>query len=54
MAGLLAAYHSVTGSWRGILQELDDVETLTVPEVAAVAGQVFAEENRFTGVALPL
>lgn len=54
MSSLLASYHSVTGSWRGVLQELADVDSLRGPEVAEVAGQVFGEENRFTGLGLPL
>jgi predicted Zn-dependent peptidase len=54
MSGLLASYHAVTGSWRGVLQELNDVDTLTGPEVGEVVGQVFADKNRFTGLGLPL
>jgi predicted Zn-dependent peptidase len=34
MASILTSYHAVTGSWRGVLQELDDVESLTSTEVS--------------------
>lgn len=54
MASLLAAYHAVTGSWRGVLAELDDVDSLGSAEVASVAGDVFCAGGCFTGKALPL
>lgn len=54
MAGLLSSYHAVTGSWRGVLEELDYVETMTGQEVSEIVQKVFRPENRFIGKALPL
>lgn len=54
MAGLLSSYHAVTGSWKGVLQELDYVETMTGPEVSDIVQRVFRPEQRFIGKAIPL
>ena len=54
MAGLLSTYHAVTGSWKGVLEELDYVETMRAAEVAEIVQRVFRPENRFIGKAIPL
>ncbi|KAG2448913.1 hypothetical protein HYH02_006261 [Chlamydomonas schloesseri] len=52
MAAALASYHVSTGSWRGLVQELEVVSELQPAEVAEVAGRVFAPGNCFTGYVL--
>ncbi|KAG2432812.1 hypothetical protein HXX76_008546 [Chlamydomonas incerta] len=52
MAAALASYHVSTGSWRGLVQELEVVSALQPAEVAEVAGRVFAPGNCFTGYVL--
>lgn len=54
MAGLLSSYHAITGSWKGVLEELEYVETMTSGEVSDIVQKVFRPENRFVGKALPL
>ena len=49
MAELLASYHALTGSWRGVLQELEGVEDLAPQDCRRVAEQVFNEGNCFRG-----
>ncbi|PNW77599.1 hypothetical protein CHLRE_10g443850v5 [Chlamydomonas reinhardtii] len=52
MAAALASYHVSTGSWRGLVQELEVVSQVQPAEVAEVAGRVFAPDNCFTGYVL--
>ena len=49
MAAALASYHTLTGSWRTILQESAQIETLKAPDVRDVAGRTFTPGNAFTG-----
>ena len=49
VAELLASYHALTGSWRGVLQELEAVEDLAPQDCRRVAEQVFNEGNCFRG-----
>ncbi|GIL57933.1 hypothetical protein Vafri_13124 [Volvox africanus] len=52
MASALASYHVSTGSWRGLLTELDLVSQLKGSELRDVAERVFAPNNCFTGYVL--
>lgn len=54
MAGILAAYHATTGSWRGVLDELAVVDDMQQQQVQDVVQRVFAKDNCFTGYVLPL
>lgn len=49
MAAALASYHTLTGSWRTILQESAQIETLQASDVRDVAARTFAPDNCFTG-----
>lgn len=49
MAAALASYHTLTGSWRTILQESAQIETLKAPDVRDVAARTFTPGNAFTG-----
>ncbi|CAL5221368.1 g3548 [Coccomyxa viridis] len=49
MAAALASYHTLTGSWRTILQESAQIETLKAADVRDVAARTFTPENCFTG-----
>ncbi|KAL6750226.1 peptidase M16 inactive domain family [Haematococcus lacustris] len=50
MASLLASYHGLTGSWTGLLAELEVISQLTPGEVRDVAQRLFRRDNVFTGV----
>lgn len=53
MASALASYHVLTGSWRGLLDELEIVTSLTPDDLRGVAQRVFgAPNNCFTGYVL--
>ncbi|GLC36704.1 hypothetical protein PLESTB_000132500 [Pleodorina starrii] len=52
MAAALASYHVSTGSWRGLVSELDVVTQLRASELRDVAERVFAPDNCFTGYVL--
>ena len=49
MAAALASYHTLTGSWRTILQESAQVETLSAADVRDAAARTFTPANCFTG-----
>ena len=49
MASALASYHTLTGSWRTILEESAQIETLKAADVRDVAARTFTPENCFTG-----
>lgn len=52
MASLLAAYHARTGSWRGVLEELDVVQGMKPDDVRGTAQRTFERDNCFRGFAL--
>lgn len=52
-ASALASYQATTGSWRGLLEEVAFVESLTPQVVQAEAQRLFADANCFTGYILP-
>ncbi len=54
MAGALASYHALTGSWRTLLADARRGEALTPEDVHEVAARTFTPENCFTGYVLPL
>ncbi len=54
MASALCSYHALTGSWRGILDELAIVDDLSIGEVRDAAAAVFNSDNRFEGYMLPM
>lgn len=54
MASALCAYHASTFSWKGLLEELEIVDSLTTGEVQEVAARVFNPDNFFAGFVLPL
>ena len=49
MAAALASYHTLTGSWRTILHECAQIETLKAADVRDVAARTFTPDNCFTG-----
>lgn len=52
MASTLAAYHARTGSWRGLLTELEVVQDLTAEDLRQAAQRTFDRSNCFKGFAL--
>lgn len=54
MADALTTYHVLTGSWRGLLTELDAVAELTPEQCRDAAARVFAASNCFRGYMDPL
>lgn len=53
MAGALASYHALTGTWRTLLADTRAVEALGVDDVRDVAARTFSPDNCFTGYVLP-
>lgn len=50
LAAALAAYEATTGSWRGALAELADIEALTCERVRDVAAETFDPRNGFAAL----
>ncbi|KAF5841882.1 Metalloenzyme, LuxS/M16 peptidase-like protein [Dunaliella salina] len=50
MASLLTSYHVLTGSWRGLLDELEFVSSASPEDVRMVAERTFHPDNVFVGL----
>ena len=50
MASQLAWYQTYTGDWRGLFQEVEQIEAVTLEDVQRVAGEIFIETNRTVAI----
>lgn len=53
LAGALASYQALTGSWRGVNEDLAAIEALTPGGVRDVAARYLTPDNSFVGFVLP-
>jgi predicted Zn-dependent peptidase len=49
MANQLAFYHTMTGNWRDMFQEVEKIEAVTAEEIQRVANEVFTRTNLSVG-----
>jgi predicted Zn-dependent peptidase len=50
LASLLTFYEVVTGDWRNLFKQLDEIEKVTAEDVQRVAKEYFTSKNRTVGV----
>jgi len=50
LASLLTFYEVVTGDWRNLFKQLDDIDKVTAEDIQRVAGQYFTTKNRTVGI----
>jgi len=50
MASQLAWYQTYTGDWRGLFEEVEQIEAVTLEDVQRVAGEIFVETNRTVAI----
>jgi predicted Zn-dependent peptidase len=50
LASLLTFYDVVTGDWRNLFKQLDDIDKVTVEDIQRVAKQYFVTKNQTVGV----
>ena len=46
LAGQLAMTHAMTGDWRNLFREVEQLEAVTVEDVQRVAAEIFTDSNR--------
>ena len=46
LAGQLAMTHAMTGDWRNLFREVEQLEAVTVEDIQRVAAEIFTESNR--------
>ncbi|MEE9224916.1 MAG: pitrilysin family protein [Bacteroidota bacterium] len=54
MAAQLTAYEMLTGSWRNLFQQLDEINAVTAEDIKRVANQYFTTKNRTVGMIEPV
>ena len=54
MAAALASYQALTGDWRGVVDDLERIESLTPGGVRDVAARYLVPSNSFRAYVLPL
>jgi predicted Zn-dependent peptidase len=54
MAAALAAYQGLTGDWRNLFKQLDQIEAVTAADIKRVTTGTFAPGNRTVGVIEPI
>jgi predicted Zn-dependent peptidase len=54
MAGQLTFYQVITGDWRNLFKELDEINAVTVADIKRVANKVFVHSNRTVGTIEPV
>ncbi len=50
LASLLTFYDVVTGDWRNLFKQLDDIDKVTAEDIQRVAKQYFTAKNRTVGI----
>ena len=50
LASLLTFYDVVTGDWRNLFKQLDDIDKVTAEDIQRVAKQYFTTKNRTVGI----
>ncbi|MHC4215992.1 MAG: M16 family metallopeptidase, partial [Planctomycetota bacterium] len=50
LASLLTFYDVLTGDWRNLFKQLDDIDNVTAGDIQRVANQYFTTKNRTVGI----
>lgn len=53
MAFQLTTYEALTGSWRNLFKQLDEINAVTAEDIKRVANEYFAWKNRTVGMIEP-
>jgi predicted Zn-dependent peptidase len=54
MAGQLTLYQEITGDWRNLFKQLDQINAVTANDIKRVANEVFVNANRTVGTIEPV
>jgi predicted Zn-dependent peptidase len=54
MAGQLTFFQAITGDWRNLFKQLDEINAVTVADIKRVANKVFVNSNRTIGTIEPV
>jgi len=54
MAGQLTYYQAITGDWRNLFKQLDEIDAVTAADIQRVANAVFVNTNRTIGMIEPV
>eukprot|EP01025_Chloroclados_australasicus_P056588 TRINITY_DN7023_c0_g2_i1.p1 TRINITY_DN7023_c0_g2~~TRINITY_DN7023_c0_g2_i1.p1 ORF type:complete len:511 (-),score=58.01 TRINITY_DN7023_c0_g2_i1:678-2210(-) len=53
MASNLCSYEKASGSWKGLLDDLDRIQDASVQQIQALAANIFTDDNKFVALCYP-